>query len=962
METTLKKRIKTGVSILLALMVTTGVTLRITPVDAENDDKTLEERLEVAPVGDSLLKGLPYYTQFLSEYENYEIVQNVEAKVEGNQYTSYEGKKPEQIDESSILSVEDTDRLTWTIKAPKTGLYNIEIIYKSASASIQSPQRSLFIDEKQTFYEENTITLPRYWKDESAPKINQSGDEIRVNPLEITDYFSIRVRDNFGKHSEPLLFYLEEGEHKISIGYISQDVVIKSVGIVSANKYEDYKTVSDGYKMQNSKESMRFEAEDYNHILCKNDATVSIAGSSDPTASPYSASQIRLNFIGGSSWYSGGQEIVWKFNVPSDGLYKINLRVLQNYSDGLPVYRKIKINGKVPFREMQEYRFDYAKSWDSKTLSDDNANPYLFELKSGENTISMTVVQSEYTQIVETLLDTSKKLSTLIFDITMITGQNPDVNYDYGLNEEIPGLTDQLESIKSKVYDCEKRIGEISNKQSAMRNNLQRIVKDIEKLIQKPDNIVPKMADLNTMLTDMSDYAAALQNSCMGIDYIEMLPLEAFAENPKATFFQRASATFVNLVASFSKEYNSIGSIYNGEADAEPLDVWVCLGKEWGQILKEMTDTGFSPENNINVKMNMLPSGSVTSTINPLLLALGAGRGPDVVLGLTYNYPVEYAIRNALYNLSSFDDYSDVSSRFLEPLMIPYKFEGGAYALPETMSFRALYYRTDIFKNLNLSVPKTWNEIYDILLPALNQNNMTMYIPQIIDPFLYQLGGSYYRNDGQESNLDTPEGFAAFDEFCKLYTDYGIPVAEDFYSRFRTGDIPVGIMDASMYLKFSYAAPEIAGNWAMMPIPGHVKQDGSIDNSNSGLAVNSCVIINDCKNPDSAWEFLKWWTSAQTQKNYSAQVESRLGSTARWISANSEAFWSLSWSKQDKVAIKAAFENSVETPVVRGGYFTNRHLVNAINRAVVQKEPTRSSLEEAVEEINKELKRRRKKA
>lgn len=116
------------------------------------------------------------------------------------------------------------------------------------------------------------------------------------------------------------------------------------------------------------------------------------------------------------------------------------------------------------------------------------------------------------------------------------------------------------------------------------------------------------------------------------------------------------------------------------------------------------------------------------------------------------------------------------------------------------------------------------------------------------------------------------------------------------------------------------------------------------------------------RNPHTAWEFLKWWTDAETQKNYSAQVESRLGSTARWLSANKEAFKSLSWSRQDKLAIESAFNWAVETPVVRGGYFTNRHLVNAINRVVVQRESPRSSLEEAVEAINKELKRRQKKS
>ena len=444
----------------------------------------------------------------------------------------------------------------------------------------------------------------------------------------------------------------------------------------------------------------------------------------------------------------------------------------------------------------------------------------------------------------------------------------------------------------------------------------------------------------------------------LALDYIEVLPRDADVDNPHSRIWQKVWVTLRNFLAAFQKDYNAVASGEDGASGGQPLNVWVSRGKEWGQILKEMIDAGFTRETGVPVNVNILPSGTVTTSVNPLLLAIGAGKGPDVVMGLTYNMPVEYAMRGALMDLSAFGGFEEVTGRFLPEMMVPYAFEGGTYALPETMSFRAMYIRTDIFASLGIAVPDTWEDVYNKLLPALSQNNMQMFVPTILDIFLYQLGGEYYAADGLRSALDTPEAFAAFTELCQLFTDNGLPVSTDFFSRFRTGEMPIGIENHNAYLQFSYAAPEIAGNWQVYPVPGHKRADGTVDRTNSGLSIDAASILEDCENPEAAWAFLDWWTRTDTQVAYTSQVEGRLGSQARWMSSNTEAYWSLPWNTAEKAAIQSAWDWAKETPVVRGGYYTNRHLVNAINRSIVENVAPRTSLEEAVEQINKELARK----
>ncbi len=953
------KRIRSGAALLTALCLlgATGISGVFLPVQAAESDQTLAER--VGAEEDQTIASeeeLPYYSQIKPQYTRFPS--GVRVEVGGDQYTDAEGEKPSSPESGGIYTDENTSSVTWTLTVPEEGAYAIEVTYRTPTGTAVAPQRGIRINGKQTFYEEEILQFERKWRDTEKPSVNRLGDEVRPAQEEIDTSHTKRLNDQWGKDSEPLLFPFQQGENTITLEYISQPLIIETIAVVSSKEILPYAQQQTIQSAPWGTEGCRFEAEDPTHVVYRSDSTLSISSDGDPLTTPFSATNIRLNVMGGYSFRKGGQEVCWEFVVPKAGLYQINLRALQNYSDGLPVYRTIRINEQVPFEEMLCYEIPYAKTWNSTVLQNDEGETYLFYLKEGRNTLSLSVTLGGVTTVMEQLLDAAQDLSDLIFDITMVIGQNPDPNYDYQLDLEIPDLLSRFAWIRDQVSDSREALLAVSSKESAMTNNLERIVLELDELIRKPSKIPMSMADISNNLTNLSTYSTSIQEMPLALDYIEILPPDAQVENPHSNIWQKIWVTLCNFVASFQKDYNAVSSAATGSYTGEPLNIWVSRGKEWGQILKEMVDARFTEETGIPVNVTILPSGTVTTSINPLLLAIGSGRGPDVVMGLTYNMPVEYAIRDSLLDLSACDGFEEVSQRFLPEMLVPYQFEGGVYALPETMSFRAMYIRTDIFSSLRLPVPDTWDDVYNKLLPALKQNNMQMYVPTLLDLFLYQLDGDYYTEDGLRSGLDTPQAFSAFAELCELYTDNGLPISTDFYSRFRTGEMPIGIENHNAYLQFSYAAPEIAGNWKVYPVPGHKQADGTVNRTNSGLSIDAASILSDCSDPEAAWSFLKWWTSAETQMEYTAQVEGRLGSQARWMSANTTAYESLPWSIEEKAAIRSAWNWAKETPVVRGGYYTNRHLVNAINRAVVENESPRTALEEAVEQINKELARK----
>jgi ABC-type glycerol-3-phosphate transport system substrate-binding protein len=225
--------------------------------------------------------------------------------------------------------------------------------------------------------------------------------------------------------------------------------------------------------------------------------------------------------------------------------------------------------------------------------------------------------------------------------------------------------------------------------------------------------------------------------------------------------------------------------------------------------------------------------------------------------------------------------------------------------------------------------------------------------------FLYQGQGTLYSADGSVTLLDSEAGIAAFDQYIKLFTHYKVPATYDFINRFRTGEIPLAIADYTHFNTLAVFAPEIQGLWDFSPIPGIRRSDGTIDRSVSVKPTASMMFAN-AGNPDAAWEFLKWWTSADTQYQFGRELESIMGAAGRYATANVEAFRRLPWSTAQMRALSEQMMWTVGTPEVPGGYYTTRHIVNAARKVLNDKEDSRETLLDYSRTINKELLKKRK--
>jgi ABC-type glycerol-3-phosphate transport system substrate-binding protein len=414
------------------------------------------------------------------------------------------------------------------------------------------------------------------------------------------------------------------------------------------------------------------------------------------------------------------------------------------------------------------------------------------------------------------------------------------------------------------------------------------------------------------------------------------------------------------LYYSFAIDYNQIGNIASPDAETAVITLWVSTGRDQANIIKALIDEKFTPEFGVAVNVQLVD-------MNTLLRATLSGQGPDVaiqvantnaiagaVLNTGNDTPVNYGLRNAVLDLTQFADFDTVAARFLESALVPFSFNGATYALPDTLTFPMMFYRKDILAEIGLPVPKTWDDV-KVAMSVLSKNQMEFgMLPseQIFAMLLYQNDGKYYTENGDASMLDSDIAVGTFKKYCEYYTDYKLDKETSVEERFRTGECPIIISDYTTFNNLQVSAPDILGLWDFTTVPGTVKADGSISHTTgcSGLAD---IIMANTRNREACWEFLKWWTSEETQTLYGREMESLMGASARIPTANQKALANLSWPLRQYQALSDQLGQVKGIPQVPGGYYSWRNVNNAFY--TVTEDPSKKARDDASSTPREEL-------
>lgn len=866
-----------------------------------------------------------------------------EGSTDGECLEEYAGRR-------DVVSLAEAGKhIQFQVQLPRSGLFAVELTYLPGSDTGNTLSVGLLLDGKKPFAEADQFRLETVWHNaDFTIKKDSRGNDIRPAQVQVQDWHSMTLRDIY---AETCLLYAKAGEHTLALTCQDGGFYLSGVRVYqpeTLKTYAEYAAENAGKSGTDGTWLKIYEGETAEY---KSDSTLyPIYDRSGPVTQPYAVREILLNTIGGENWKSAGQWIEWTVEVPKDGYYTIGMRARQNLSRGLYSYRNVYVDGQIPFAELKNVSIPYDRSWRVRELGGEE--PYRFYLTKGQHTVRLEASLGEFEYTYGVLYEQLTRLNTLYRRIVMITGTSPDTLRNYSLQTQIPGLTTEFTNIAKALRDEVTRIETLTGSRGSEMNSMLQFARLLERMAASPDTVPGNLSVMKSNISTLAELMRTVTEKPLEIDYIYLACGSYTKPQENATFWQQLVHETRLFVASFAVDYSLTDK---NDAVGRQIDVWVMMGRDQAQIIKNMLQDEFFPQENIGVNLSVV-NGSLTQ-------AIMAGRGPDVVIGLGHDQPVELGVRGALLPLEDMAQFDEVTGRFMEGSLTGYRYNGHTYALPETQEFMVMLARTDILEEFGLKAPSTWDDMRAVI-PKIVQEKLEVGIPSgmsngtILPALLMQNGMTYFNRDASAVVFDSAEAIRVYESFISFFREYA---AEAYYSavnRFRTGEMPLMIGTFSLANQIAVQAPEIQNLWTMLPLPGTVREDGTVDRSVDASGTANVITAN-AKDTDAAWRFLSWWSQADSQSRFARELEMQMGEAARYSTANTEAFQTLGWSKNNRSVIEAQRKWAKVMPQPPGNYIVARNLANMFVAVTENGENIRKTLIEYTADINTELGRKR---
>ena len=932
----------------------------------------------------------------------------------------------EQDEEGAYLHTASGSFVAWTVKdVPAECMANIVVTYRAPESRGVDLERALYLDDGNglviPYDGADSLTFYRIWHDgemDESRRLDNQGNQRRPSQVEIIAWQEVYLKDAMGYEVNPYQIHLQPGDNVIAFRAVNEPMDIRSIRIVpvqSFRSYDEYAAQYEGAEVgEGSKDYIgTIEAEG---LVIGEDGKVTFDfqrrssspslyaryDRSSPATVPYDVYHTVFNYIGGDAWNAAGQWIEWTFEVPESGWYNITIKARQNHQRGAISCRTLYIDGEVPFREMATLSFSYENAWGMYTLQretawDENGKATAtenarFYLEAGRHTIRLEATLGEMGPILQEMKNSLDRLNRIYRRILVLTGVNPDRFRDYNLESTYPEVIEAMDLESKRLYKLVDDTVRITGQKSDRVAVAQTLAVQLEGFVIHTERITQSFGNFKDNITSLGTAMQNMSETKLDIDQIIISGENAQLPTLSQGFFPGFGHEIRSLVASYTVDYDALGDKYDD--NERVLEVWITTGRDQSTILKSMIDQSFTTKYGVRVNVKLVLADT-------LLTAVVAGNGPDVVLSVGSWFPVNYAMRNAVEPMDQFDadwvaanfeagedgtytvkSYDEVVTDYYDSALQPFRYNGHVWALPETQEFSVIFYRTDVLAEYGITVEdlSTWEGLI-ALLPTIQGNNMDVGVPypdianpdmSVLNSLIYQYGGRIYDDNAMRTEIDSEAGVAAFKLYTSLYNDYGLPIVYDFVSRFRTGQMPIGVANYSMYNTLAVSAPEIRGLWDFTYFPGTYRGDGVINPGTGEPAADGidrtvhaqglcCMIIatDDEDIKRDAWIFLQWWTDAETQVEFGREMESVLGSSARYTTANKRALKQLGWSDDQYAILSEQMSWTRGFPEIAGGYSTTRHMTNAIRRVINNKEDARETLLTYTQTINEEIKIKR---
>jgi N,N'-diacetylchitobiose transport system substrate-binding protein len=270
--------------------------------------------------------------------------------------------------------------------------------------------------------------------------------------------------------------------------------------------------------------------------------------------------------------------------------------------------------------------------------------------------------------------------------------------------------------------------------------------------------------------------------------------------------------------------------------------------------------------------------------------AIAGQTTPDVAeVGTTW--VAEFGDAGALADLGPRVQEAGLSDSLLPGLVEAGTLDGTLYGMPWYAGVRSIVYRTDVFAELGLQPPTTWDELVavgqrlkegrpDLLpLPIAGDNEFVVY------PFLWGAGGQVATQNGDAwtSGVDSPQSRAGIQFYADLALKHGFstPAAAtwretDLRDSFTKGQSAMIFSGSWTPKAIVEAAPDLEGKIGAFPLPGPT---GGLAPSVVGGSVLSIFETSD--DQDLAWQLVEMMGTGEFAAKWAQESSYFPGITAQ---------------------------------------------------------------------------------
>ncbi len=599
----------------------------------------------------------------------------------------------ENITKNTVVWNKSGGEISGDVNIPETGIYCIKADYCPLAETRQAIELSVKIDGCIPFKSASRLTLGRVWVDERDIYDNVRGNQIRPVQVQQEKWQSCFLGDPDGLFSDSLIFFFEEGEHEITLSSGVGQLALESLRFENPpelSSYEEYRASAAEKVSPEDTPSRLFRIEGESAAFKSDSSLCANFDNTNYLVSPSDPSCIVYNTFGGESWQRPLQTVTWKISredVGNSGWYKVGIKYRQNFQRGFSSYRRIYLDGKVLCGQMDQVRFGYDRDWSI-------ASPdILVYLDAGfDHTFTMEVIPGDIGEPLRRLEDVLADINEEYRRILMITGPAPDKYTDYYVHEKLPDLTERLEELSGQLKDIQSNMESLSGSYGSEAAVVGNMAVILDKCVEKPVKIPSYLARIKDSVTSVSAWMRECREQPLEIDYIEFASPDRNFSSCKRKLLKSAEFGLRAFISSFFQDYTTLSDVSGKEA----VEVWVALGRDQAEIVREMTENEFTPEYGIPVSVNLVNGGVAEAAL--------AGKAPDAALFLGGEFPVNLASRGLLTELSQYDDYGAVTQRFGESALVQYSWNGGGYGIPLSRTFPMMFTEQIFFRNWGMII------------------------------------------------------------------------------------------------------------------------------------------------------------------------------------------------------------------------------------------------------------------